>query len=102
MQNHVSERRLTENEALLRSRNEKAKNMIGHLISKDEKIEFYCECSDLECRERIVLSGKTYEELHEEKRDFIIRKGHDDSNIEDVIGENGSFCVVRKHLEPEL
>ena len=101
MDKKVTERRLVENEALLRTRNQRAKSLITHINSDNSVISFYCECSNMQCEERIPLEAKDYEEIHNNTKDFIVKKGHEIASIEDVTGYRDGFAIVRKHLAPE-
>jgi hypothetical protein len=77
----ASERRLVENEQLLRESNEEAKRLAEKAFDKakqpDLKLHFHCECSDLGCQARVVLDTPTYQRIHERRDRFVLQPGHE-------------------------
>lgn len=113
MDGELSERRLVENELLFRELNQKVVQGLTELrelarthdqpsLSPDttQPIMFYCECSDLNCKKRILLSPKEYENIHKNNRKFIIVKGHQTPLVEQVVKRTLEYDVVEKNLEP--
>lgn len=117
MSDEYSERRLVENEVVFRQRNEqitkdlealqKAAESEGHdSIAQNAKydsgvpLHFYCECSDENCRQRIVLKPKEYSELHANSSQFIVIPGHHVPKIERVVLTTGNYEVVEKYITP--
>jgi hypothetical protein len=101
--NELSERRLAENELLFRHHNNKQKNRQQRESSADESelfVDFYCECSNRRCHERIPISVKEYERDHEDNKQFIALPGHENRAIEEVIKKRGFFNVIQKYMDP--
>ncbi|MES2971013.1 MAG: hypothetical protein V4702_01680 [Patescibacteria group bacterium] len=108
-----SERRQVENEVVFRRANEKVQNSLDKLekIAREERddsfkshpdmtLHFYCECSDENCRERIVLSLSKYQELHKDRSQFIVMPKHDIPSLEKVVSNKFKYSVVDKFVTP--
>ena len=102
--NEFSERRLTENEAIFKKLNGEVKDFVLEDASDTEfarkKLNFYCECSDLRCRQRIILTAKEYEDIHKNKKQFIIKHNHHIPEIEKIVSENNGYILVEKFKMP--
>lgn len=109
----TDERRMAENEVMFREYNENTKKRFDELaeIAREEKdplllvnaslpLHFNCECSNENCRERIMLKPSTYEEIHKKRDHFIVLKGHEIPEIEKTINEGRDYLVVQKHMDP--
>lgn len=71
-----------------------------HMFKKDEVYQFYCECSDENCTQRIPIRFDIYEKLHVRDDTFTIVIGHEVFDIETVISRTSSYCVVQKFETP--
>jgi len=91
-----SERRLKENEVIFQQANKGVADFVLEDVGKDKTIRFYCECSNIDCRERVPMSAAEYDKLHKDQRHFFALKGHEMPEIEDVVSEYDTFVVVRK------
>ena len=92
-----SERRLKENEVIFQQANKGVADFI--LEESDETnpvIKFYCECSDIDCRQRIALHAAEYRALHKSQRHFIAISGHETPKIEKIVKKLDGFSVVEK------
>lgn len=111
----VSQRRQVENEVVFRQMNEKVQKSLKKLdkMAKEEgyepdlpiddmQLNFYCECADENCRQRIPLSLKKYQELHKNRRQFIVIPGHEVSAIERVIAKKRTYTEVEKTIAPPI
>lgn len=101
--NELSERRLVENELLFRHQNNKNKNRQQRDSPANDNelfIDFYCECSNGSCHERIPISVEEYEKEHKNNKQFIALQGHENKAIEQVIKEKGDFNVIQKYTDP--
>lgn len=109
----MTEQRQIENEAVFRGVNEQTTTSIkavnemakeeGHLslINNDDmKLHFYCECSDENCRERIILATSKYEALHRDRKQFILKPGHHVKEIEKIVSKKTHYSVVKKFKKP--
>ena len=99
-----SERRLAENEATFRTINieikKRMENLLAQAQSDELRLHFYCECSNLKCRERIELLGSEYERIHKSPSNFVIVTGHEQPKVEHVIETHDDYAVVEKFLLP--
>jgi hypothetical protein len=99
-----SERRLVENELLFKQLNDEAKEFV--LEGKSDgawahkKLRFYCECSNIDCRERIEITANEYDAIHSNRKRFIVKPGHDMPDIEQVVGSEVQYIVVEKNKMP--
>lgn len=113
MSNGLSERRLTENELIVRELNQKvvrglaelkelalAHNQAALAPDTTQPLHFYCECSNIDCTKRIVISPKEYEKIHKNSRYFVTAKGHQIPAIERVIKSTPAYDIVEKNHEP--
>lgn len=93
----LSERRLKENEVIFQQANKGvADYILEDTDTQNPVIDFYCECSNIACRERIPLTPDEYHRLHKTERYFIARKGHEMPDIESVVSKHGGFVVIKK------
>jgi hypothetical protein len=113
MNKSLSDLRKAENEAVFRARNEKIqkeRNRNNRLAIQEGQPEFLdysnlllqyvCECSDENCKSRVGLLSKTYNLIHENRKLFIIAKGHEAQEIETVISKRSKYNIVEKNFKP--
>lgn len=103
--------KLVENEAMFRQQNEtvqegiKELNEIANAQNEEEAIpdttvlKFYCECSDENCTLRVSLSVKQYEQIHADRRQFIVAPGHEIVSIEEVVDQLADHTIVKKLIQ---
>ena len=86
--------RIAETEALFRDVNEQ----IAETAERFEvsTADFYCECADVECHERVEVPLDDYEEVRSESTHFIISPGHENERVERVLARRGRYAVVDK------
>ena len=90
------EERIAYNEAWCRELNErKAKSREG----AEAAAGFRCECWQVDCEERIPLSGGEWEEARSEPNYFAVAPGHVAEDLEVVVKEYPHFWLVQKHGE---
>jgi hypothetical protein len=95
-----SERRLKENEVIFQQANQGVADFVAEdTHDPNAVIRFYCECSNIDCRERISLTAEDYRKLHKTERLFIALKGHETPSIEKIVSRHGSFNQVEKEGE---
>lgn len=113
MINQVSGRRLVENEVYFRQYNEgvlrnlddlielaKQHGQEEHIEDSDTPLHFYCECSNENCRDRVVIRPSEYNKIHKNRDRFVIACGHEVREIERVIDKRPGYWVVEKHIMP--
>ena len=62
----------------------------------DAPIAFLCECSHLDCRERIQLEPSRFDRIHRDADVFILVPGHEIPDIERIVDQEQDFLIVRK------
>lgn len=106
------QRNALENEAVFRNANEKVSkgleklekmatksNLVG-LTGDDLELYFLCECSDENCTERIKMKASRYKKLHKDRKQFIVKPGHQAAVIEKVEDKKPSYTLVKKIKMP--
>jgi hypothetical protein len=93
------EERIVDNEALFRAANER---MAGweEQHTKDPEEPYFCECGDVECREKVRLHQNEYESVRSSPRRFFVVAGHEIPDVESVIEEHDGWYVIEK--DPEV
>ena len=104
---------MAENEVVFREYNERIKKGFDELkqIAKEEgqeafvhekdmPLHFYCECSDENCRQRLIIKPSRYNEIHQHRNQFVIAYGHDVQAVERIIDGEADYCVVEKFRDP--
>lgn len=97
MKDKLSERRLKENEVIFMRANKGVADFIEEETGHSNVIvAFYCECSNLDCRDRIKINTKLYKKLHKNPKHFIALPGHEFPNIERIIKKEKGFNILEK------
>jgi hypothetical protein len=66
----------------------------------DEQPEpYFCECADLDCREKVSLQEAEYEAVRSDARRFLVVTGHEIPDVETVIEEHEGWAVIEKAPE---
>jgi hypothetical protein len=95
------QRRRAENEVVFKQRNDSVKELAKSVLAAardDLKLRFTCECANEDCHDWIEMSVSEYELVRGSSREFIIKPGHEQLDIERVVRHNG-YNIVEK-LEP--
>jgi hypothetical protein len=115
--NHTDgDRRKAENEVIFRRHNEsvekgfeeikqfaKEDGQEGLIPEKDGiALRFYCECSDENCQQRILLKPSEYNKLHRRRNHFVIVHDHEVVSIEKVVAREKDYSVVEKSFVPSI
>ncbi len=113
MPDTINDRHKAENEAIFRGLNQRVQRgvhtsnamtsetgAVSLRFDDKDPLDFFCECADENCQERIQMSLEEYTEIHKDKRRFIIVPGHDVSEIENVTTKKSSYWVVTKYEVP--
>ena len=90
------ERRLGLNEAMFREVNERVEDMNQTFASVTSSFDIFCECGDMECTERITVPMDVYERVRGDSTHFLLRAGHEDPTVENVIETHEMFVIVEK------
>ena len=61
-----------------------------------ESVPFLCECSNMRCTEIIQVSHAAYVDLKSQESTFILLTGHEDADVEQVVGQRNGYLLVQK------
>src|SRR5688572_10038384 len=99
-----SERRLLENEVVFRQFNQSIQDGVNQInqvaleegetpldFDWDAPLHFYCECADENCKQRVKLSPRKYDEIHTSRDIFTIIPGHEVEAVEEVIEQHEEY-----------
>lgn len=93
----AQEERLARNESFFRQVNERICETSHRFDSDDEvEYEFFCECPEADCLERLRLSLRRYEQVRSSPRRFLVAPGHDIPEIEHLVASSATASVVEK------
>ena len=87
--------RVRKNEETFASANEEIR-LSAEKYDFEEAVPFLCECSKLECMETIRLPLTSYRETRAQGDVFIVREGHNDPNVERIVGSVADYVLVEK------
>jgi hypothetical protein len=91
--------RLARNEDLFREVNERINASAQSHGPSTHPYEFFCECSDTTCMERVVLTLAEYEHVRAEPTRFVVKRNHVIREIEHVVESVPDHMVIEKHGE---
>ena len=95
----LQKRRLAQNEDFFREVNERINEKAESHGLDSHRYEFFCECSDTTCLERVVLTLPEYEHIRSEPTRFVVKKNHVIKEIEHVVETVPDHMVIEKHGE---
>ena len=99
-----SQKRRAENEVIFKQRNEEVVHLAKQVLDQASRINltlnFYCECSDENCRTEIPISLEEFDHLHNNERQFLVQAGHEQTDIETVTKRRGYYVVEKFHNPP--
>jgi hypothetical protein len=90
-----AQERLARNEAFFRQVNERI-NEVADQFQGDHAYDFFCECADPHCTERIALTSDEYEWVRAKPTRFVLARGHTAPEIEHVVEREDDHVVVEK------
>ncbi len=93
---HPREKRLAMNEVLFRKANDRIDDHSEDRAQPGETIDFYCECSDVNCVERLAITAHEFEHVRARPTQFLVRPGHEDPELETVVTRTPLYLVVEK------
>lgn len=96
MQN-AQKARLARNEDLFRQVNERIDDLAANHGDDAQVHEFFCECSDVSCLERVRLSLSEYAHVRDDPARFVVVKGHVLEEIEHVVEAAKDHVLIEKH-----
>jgi uncharacterized protein (DUF1499 family) len=91
--------RLAQNEDFFREVNERINDSAETHGASTHDYEFFCECSDIDCMERVVLTLAEYKHIRAEPTRFVVKNHHVIREIEHVVESVPDHMVIEKHGE---
>lgn len=79
------------NETQFRAFNERL-----HAGGGDGTLEILCECGVAACREPLRVDDEEYHKVRADPLRFLVARGHEQADIETVVGDRGDHLVVEK------
>lgn len=93
----LREKRLALNEAVFREVNDRIAGLAKLFRVGDQgPLDLVCECRNVTCVQRIVMSRDNYEALRAEATRFALYPGHADLEIERVVSSHPGYEIVEK------
>ena len=91
--------RLAKNEDFFREVNDRVNESAESHGDSAHGYEFFCECSDTACMERVTLTLDEYEHVRAEPTRFVVKKNHVIQEIEHVVETVPDHMIIEKHGE---
>jgi hypothetical protein len=88
--------RVGQNEAIFRNVNEQIEGISKALSDLTQTMDVVCECGDITCTERLMITVPAYERVRAESTYFVVLPGHEMLDIEEVVSDHDSYRVVKK------
>ena len=96
MTDEARDKRLAENEAIVREVNERVEEVAGAWHNPEEAIDFLCECSKKQCGARVSLTVAEYERVRSNAAWFFVTNEHADPEIERIVERPDGWLLVEK------
>jgi hypothetical protein len=93
------ERQVAENEVRFRALNERLEEQAGTWHGREGQLSVVCECGDEDCTAGIQLSVQEYEAVRAVETQFVLIRGHERAEVEDVVDGAENWFVVQKRGE---
>jgi hypothetical protein len=90
---------MAENEVRFRALNERLRDSGAAWEGRDGALKLVCECGNEDCTAAIELNVREYEAVRAVETQFVLVRGHERTEIEDVVGGGQGWVVVRKRGE---
>lgn len=81
------------NQSLFREVNERIEQVFEG-FGPDGEWEFLCECGRGDCGKRVTLKPAQYEWVRAHPRRFLVARGHEADEVEQVVARLDGFVVV--------
>jgi hypothetical protein len=88
--------RVGANEAIFRNVNEQIEGINRALSEMTQTMDVVCECADITCAERIMVTMRAYERVRSDALLFIVKPGHEQLDVEVIVSDQENYRVVRK------
>jgi hypothetical protein len=93
--------RIAANEKQLRDVNERIAEKTdiyakGGLAPQQKQADFLCACGRPDCNRTITMTVEEFESAHAREDQVVVAPGHENPEIEAVVGRGDGYLVVRK------
>jgi hypothetical protein len=95
----LSKARLAQNEDFFREVNDRINEKAESHGLDAHRYEFFCECSDVSCTERVKLTLPEYEYIRADPARFVVKTHHVVTEIEHVVEQVQDHMIIEKHGE---
>ena len=90
------QRRAARNQLLFRSVNEQILSVTERFQSNLSDLDLVCECTDSSCTGTVRLAVEEFSQIDRAENAFIVLRGHEDDQVEDVVDSRDGYLIVRK------
>jgi hypothetical protein len=84
------------NSALFRAVNERIRDVSTTWAGASEPVGFLCECGGADCDEVLNLTIPAFEAVRSRLDHFLVLRGHESPDVDDVVAENNGYSIVAK------
>jgi hypothetical protein len=93
--------RAAKNQSLFREVNQRVVELEQEqaLDGRRPDFEVLCECANADCHEFITVRAEEFQEVRRSSIRFLIRAGHEWTDVERVVNQNDGYIVVEKFGE---
>ena len=99
MVDDANKARLAQNEDFFREVNGRINEKAESHGPDSHRYEFFCECYDPNCVERVNLTLSEYQHIRAEPTRFVVKNNHVAREIEHVVETVPDHMVIEKHGE---
>ena len=85
-----------ENQKLFRHGNESLHDAAVDAGSELSPVPFLCECADLDCFGRVVITPSAWEGVAAKPNHYVMIAGHQRSEREEIVGSIREYEIARK------
>jgi hypothetical protein len=75
---------------------EEGKRSMFETLQRSRTIDLACECMDESCTKRVTMTLAEYERIRSDSNRFLVLRGHDVADVEEIIDEQADYVVVSK------
>jgi hypothetical protein len=78
--------------------NEQIIDMTERFRTQLSDVDLVCECADTSCTGTVRVDIEEFSRIDRREDSFLVIPGHEDAEVEDVVGRSRGFLVVRKRV----
>jgi hypothetical protein len=88
--------RAAQNQLLFRAVNDRIRELGEKILDSVSELDFACECADTDCVKTIPLPVAEFAAIEQVENQFIVLKGHEVPEVEEIVAERDGFVIVSK------